>query len=100
MSHDATATPKTPRANKPPSITRNTRAPVSVRLPPEFKALCDRAGMTMAQVIQSFAADLCAIAPLTKKTKYVSKGAAAQAAARAYYAAAYGQARTDQRDGA
>ena len=66
------ATPKPARANKPPRITRNTRAPVSVRLPPEFKALCDSAGMTMAQVIQSFAADLCAIAPLTKKTKYVS----------------------------
>ena len=100
MSHDDTSTAKPARTYKPPRITRNTRAPVSLRLPPEFKALCDRAGMTMAQVIQSFAADLCAIAPLSKQTKYVSKGVQAQAAARAYYAAAYGQAGPDQRDGA
>ncbi|MBA2673420.1 hypothetical protein [Ramlibacter sp.] len=73
-------------AKKRPAPDR--RCAVSLRLPPEFKALCDRDGMRMAQLIQSFAADLCAIKPLTKITKYVSRGEAAQAAARAYYEAA------------
>ena len=61
---------------------------VSLRLPPQFKALCEQGGTTMPQLLRSFAADLCAIVPLTKMTKYVGRGEAAQAAARAYYEAA------------
>jgi hypothetical protein len=76
------------KTTKTPKPSPNTRCPVSLRLPPEFKALCDRNGMTMAHMLQCFAADLCGIKPLTKKTKYMSRGEAAQAAARAYYEAA------------
>lgn len=84
MSTDTTAN----KITKTSAPSPNTRCPVSLRLPPAFKALCDREGMTMAQLLQSFAADLCGIAPLTKLTKYSSRGPAAQAAARAYYEAA------------
>jgi len=73
--------------NKTRPASPNTRVPISLRLPPAFKALCDRDGLTMHQLLQSFAADLCGLTPLSKHTKYVSRGAAAQAAARAYYEA-------------
>jgi hypothetical protein len=85
MSTDTTTANK---ISKTPASSPNTRCPVSLRLPPAFKALCDRDGMTMAQLLQSFAADLCGLAPLTRKTRYVSRGQDAQNAARAYYEAA------------
>jgi hypothetical protein len=77
----------------------NTRHQVTVRLPGEFKALCERDGITMWQLLQSFAADLCGLAPLTKITKYRSRGPAAQAAARAYYeATGYGAAARERKE--
>jgi hypothetical protein len=89
MSTDTPENQQTPKTHAP---SPNTRCPLSIRLPPQFKALCDRDGTTMREVLQSFAADLCDIAPLTRQTKYTSRGAAAHAAARAYYeATGYGK---------
>ena len=85
---------KTPKMPSP-----NTRHQVTVRLPGEFKALCERDGITMWQLLQSFAADLCGLTPLSKMTKYRSRGPAAQAAARAYYeATVYGAAARERKE--
>ena len=65
----------------------NGRYQLSIRMPREFRALCERDGTTMYQVLQSFVADLCRLVPLSKQNKFTSRGPAAQAAARAYYEA-------------